>query len=82
MTDASQALLGAGIGRAGRVAVYLEKRIEAVAACFGASRAGAVFVPVNPLLKGLPGGLHPGRLQCAHPGHLHRTPAPAAAGAG
>jgi acyl-CoA ligase (AMP-forming) (exosortase A-associated) len=51
VADASQALLGAGIERAGRVAVYLEKRIEAVAACFGASRAGAVFVPVNPLLK-------------------------------
>lgn len=51
VTDASQALLGAGIGRAERVAVYLEKRIENVAACFGATAAGAVFVPVNPLLK-------------------------------
>ena len=44
-------LLAAGIGRGERVAIYLEKRIEAVAACFGASLAGAVFVPVNPLLK-------------------------------
>jgi acyl-CoA ligase (AMP-forming) (exosortase A-associated) len=51
VADASQALLGAGIERAARVAVYLEKRIEAVAACFGAAHAGAVFVPVNPLLK-------------------------------
>ncbi|WP_073220820.1 acyl-CoA ligase (AMP-forming), exosortase A system-associated [Massilia sp. CF038] len=51
VADASQTLLGAGIGRAERVAVYLEKRIETVAACFGASLAGAVFVPVNPLLK-------------------------------
>jgi acyl-CoA ligase (AMP-forming) (exosortase A-associated) len=51
VTDASQTLLGAGIGRAERVAVYLEKRIENVAACFGATAAGAVFVPVNPLLK-------------------------------
>jgi acyl-CoA ligase (AMP-forming) (exosortase A-associated) len=33
------------------VAVYLEKRFETVAAIFGASAAGAVFVPVNPLLK-------------------------------
>jgi acyl-CoA ligase (AMP-forming) (exosortase A-associated) len=49
--QAAQALLGAGIGRAERVAVYLEKRIENVAACFGAMAAGAVFVPVNPLLK-------------------------------
>ncbi len=51
VADAAQALLGAGVGRASRVAVYLEKRIENVAACFGATAAGAVFVPVNPLLK-------------------------------
>jgi acyl-CoA ligase (AMP-forming) (exosortase A-associated) len=48
---AAGALLGADAGRAERVAVYLEKRIENVAAMFGASLAGAVFVPVNPLLK-------------------------------
>ena len=42
---------GPGLGRGDRVAVYLEKRIENVAAMFGASAAGAVFVPVNPLLK-------------------------------
>jgi acyl-CoA ligase (AMP-forming) (exosortase A-associated) len=34
-----------------RVAVFLEKRIENVAALFGAAAAGCVFVPVNPLLK-------------------------------
>ena len=49
--SAAATLLGHGIGRAARVAVYLEKRIENVAACFGATAAGAVFVPVNPLLK-------------------------------
>jgi acyl-CoA ligase (AMP-forming) (exosortase A-associated) len=48
---AAGALLAAGIKRSERVAVYLEKRIENVAAMFGASLAGAVFVPVNPLLK-------------------------------
>jgi acyl-CoA ligase (AMP-forming) (exosortase A-associated) len=48
---AAAALLGAGIGARERVAVYLEKRIENVAAMFGASAAGAVFVPVNPQLK-------------------------------
>ena len=37
--------------RSERVAVYLEKRFEAVIACFGAAAAGCVFVPVNPLLK-------------------------------
>ncbi len=51
VADAAQALLGAGVARAARVAVYLEKRVENVAACFGAVAAGAVFVPVNPLLK-------------------------------
>ena len=51
VADGAQALLGAGLARADRVAVYLDKRIENVAACFGASAAGAVFVPVNPLLK-------------------------------
>jgi acyl-CoA ligase (AMP-forming) (exosortase A-associated) len=44
-------LLACGLEKADRVAVYLEKRIEAVAAMFGASWAGGVFVPVNPLLK-------------------------------
>ncbi len=48
---ASHRLIAHGVGRAERVAVYLEKRVETVAACFGATRAGAVFVPVNPLLK-------------------------------
>jgi acyl-CoA ligase (AMP-forming) (exosortase A-associated) len=48
---AAGALLETGIARGDRVAVYLEKRIENVAAMFGAALAGAVFVPVNPLLK-------------------------------
>lgn len=48
---AAQAILAQGVQRGDRVAVYLEKRIENVAAMFGASLAGAVFVPVNPLLK-------------------------------
>ena len=48
---AAAALLASGLGRRERVAVYLEKRIEAVVALFGAAAAGGVFVPVNPLLK-------------------------------
>jgi len=40
-----------GLGRGERVAVYLDKRIETVTALFGTSRAGGVFVPVNPLLR-------------------------------
>jgi acyl-CoA ligase (AMP-forming) (exosortase A-associated) len=49
---AAAMLLGAGVQPRERVVVYLEKRIETVVAMFGASAAGAVFVPVNPLLKG------------------------------
>ena len=48
---AADAWLGAGLGRSERLAVYLEKREEAVAALFGAAAAGAVFVPINPVLK-------------------------------
>ena len=44
-------LMGLGLARGERVAIYLEKRFEAVIACFGAAAAGVVFVPVNPLLK-------------------------------
>jgi acyl-CoA ligase (AMP-forming) (exosortase A-associated) len=44
-------LLQLGVARGERVAIFLEKRFETVIASFGAAAAGAVFVPVNPLLK-------------------------------
>lgn len=40
-----------GLARLDRVAVYLETRVEAVVAAFGASAAGLVFVPINPLFR-------------------------------
>ncbi|PHV13350.1 acyl-CoA ligase (AMP-forming), exosortase A system-associated [Chitinimonas sp. BJB300] len=40
-----------GMQRGERVAIYLEKRFETVIASFGATAAGCVFVPLNPLLK-------------------------------
>ncbi|ORV90536.1 acyl-CoA ligase (AMP-forming), exosortase A system-associated [Mycolicibacterium iranicum] len=40
-----------GIAQEDRVAVFLDKRVETVAAIFGTSAAGAAFVPVNPLLR-------------------------------
>ncbi len=47
----ARALIGAGIGRLERVAVYLPKQPETVYTMFGAARAGCTFVPVNPILK-------------------------------
>src|SRR4029450_7200225 len=48
---AGAGLRGLGLARGERVAVYLDKRVETVAAIFGTSAAGGVFVPVNPLLR-------------------------------
>ena len=45
------ALHGLQLRRGDRVAVYLHKQIKTVTALFGASAAGGVFVPVNPLLR-------------------------------
>jgi acyl-CoA ligase (AMP-forming) (exosortase A-associated) len=48
---AARGLIEAGIGRSERVGIYLEKRLETVIAMFAAAAAGAVFVPINPLLR-------------------------------
>ncbi len=40
-----------GLARGERVAIYLEKRFEAVTSAFASASAGGVFVPLNPLLK-------------------------------
>ena len=47
----ARGLIGLHVHKGERVAVYLEKRPETVEAIFGAAAAGAVFVPVNPLLR-------------------------------
>ena len=44
-------VIGLGLQRGERIAIYLEKRFETVIASFGAPAAGCVFVPLNPLLK-------------------------------
>ena len=51
MTAFASGLLNLGIARADRVAVLLPKQFETVVAMWGTAQAGAVFVPVNPLLK-------------------------------
>jgi acyl-CoA synthetase (AMP-forming)/AMP-acid ligase II len=40
-----------GLCRGERVGVYLDKRFETVISAFGATAAGCVFVPLNPVLK-------------------------------
>ncbi len=47
----SAGLLAQGVAPTDRVAIWLGKSVEAVAASFAVSRAGAVLVPVNPILK-------------------------------
>ena len=51
VTRCAAGLLKLGLPRAGRVGIYLEKRIETAVASFAAPAAGGVFVPMNPLLK-------------------------------
>ena len=47
----ASALSALGVEHGERVAIYLDKRPETVVASFGAPAGGAVFVPINPLLK-------------------------------
>ncbi|MEV4543748.1 acyl-CoA ligase (AMP-forming), exosortase A system-associated [Micromonospora echinaurantiaca] len=51
VTAVAAGLRRLGVRRGDRVAVHLDKRTETVAVLFGASAAGGVFVPVNPLLR-------------------------------
>ena len=51
VTAFASGLIGLGLQRGERVAIYLEKRFETVISSFGAPAAGGVFVPLNPLLK-------------------------------
>lgn len=45
------ALRSQGVGRGDRVAVYLQNRAVVIETALACSRLGAIFVPVNPLLK-------------------------------
>jgi len=51
ITRAALGFAALGLKRGERIGVYLEKRLETVVAIFGASAAGCVFVPINPVLK-------------------------------
>lgn len=44
-------LMALGIATGDRIAIWLPKRIETVVMSFAISRAGAVLVPINPVLK-------------------------------
>jgi acyl-CoA ligase (AMP-forming) (exosortase A-associated) len=49
--DAARGFAALGLKRGERLGIFLEKRIETVIAMFAAAAAGAVFVPINPILK-------------------------------
>jgi acyl-CoA ligase (AMP-forming) (exosortase A-associated) len=49
--DFGSGLVGLGLPRAARVAVFLDKSLEAVATFHGALGAGLIAVPINPKLK-------------------------------
>jgi acyl-CoA ligase (AMP-forming) (exosortase A-associated) len=51
VTAFAAGVIALGVGRGERIGVWLDKRVEAVISSFGAAAAGAVFVPINPLLK-------------------------------
>ncbi|MEO8425431.1 MAG: amino acid adenylation domain-containing protein [Actinomycetota bacterium] len=44
----AQALIAAGVERGDRVAVYMTKRVEAIAGIYGVLKAGAAYVPLDP----------------------------------
>lgn len=48
---AARGLSSLGVRPGERIGIYLNKRVEGVVTYFAASAAGAVFVPINPLLK-------------------------------
>jgi acyl-CoA ligase (AMP-forming) (exosortase A-associated) len=50
-SQVAQGLQALGLARHDRVGIYLDKRIETVAAIFGTSAAAGVFVPINHVLK-------------------------------
>lgn len=45
------ALMGLGVQRGDRVAIYMDNSVEAVLSIFAVLKAGAVFLPVNPTTK-------------------------------
>lgn len=47
----ARGVLECSLAKGDRVGIYLSKTSEAVSAAFGCSRAGVVFVPINPMLK-------------------------------
>lgn len=51
LKQVASGLIDHGIAAGERVGVYLPKQPETIYSLFGASQAGSVFVPINPLLK-------------------------------
>lgn len=53
----ARALIGAGVRRGDRVAILLPKSMEMVVAVYGAMKAGAAYVPLDPLAPAVRAGL-------------------------
>ena len=51
IVSTAHAFAESGLRRGDRVAVIAEKRLESVVAMFAAASIGAVFVPLNPVLR-------------------------------
>src|SRR2546425_3449546 len=76
----ARALMARGVERGDRVGVFLPKSVEMVVAVYGAMKAGAAYVPLDPLgpvrRAGAGGGGRPGGAGGAPPPPA-RAPAPA-----
>ena len=51
LQDRFAAAAASVLGRGARVGIWMSKSAENVAASFGATKAGLIFVPINPVLK-------------------------------
>ncbi len=47
----ANALIGEGLERGDRIALFMENSLEAVVCIFGILKAGCIFLPVNPTIK-------------------------------
>ena len=69
-------LIDEGVRPGDRVGIYMNKGLELPVALYGILRAGAAYVPIDPVSAGLAHPLHHRRLRAAPPGHERVARAP------